>query len=186
MSTQHDRLDPESRSALEVFLGALPGGFNGIPDIVARREASAPLNAAGVEAAGGPDPSVTRDDRTLPGLDGDPEVPVTEVGVWDRAGNIEAWEWFLGGGEPDKYASPLLETDWSGLAPIFIDVGTEDMFRDEDITLVGELVRQGNLVEFHLYPGAFHASEVLAPEASLSKRIMANRMDAVKRAVAAG
>ena len=80
----------------------------------------------------------------------------------------------------------LLETDWSGLAPIFIDVGTEDMFRDEDITLVGELVRQGNLVEFHLYPGAFHASEVLAPEASLSKRIMANRLDAVKRAVAAG
>ena len=227
MSTQHDRLDPESRSALEVFLGALPGGFNGIPDIVARLEASAALNAAGVEAAGGPDPSVTRDDRTVPGLDGDPEVPVRvyrpvdapadaklpgiffihgggmimgsvegedgmatayarEVGVWDRAGNIEAWEWFLGGGEPDKYASPLLETDWSGLAPIFIDVGTEDMFRDEDITLVGELVRQGNPVEFHLYPGAFHASEVLAPEASLSKRIMANRLDAVKRAVAAG
>lgn len=324
MSAQHDRLDSESRTALEAFLGALPGGFNGIPDIVARREASAAFNAAGLEAAGGPDPSVTRDDRTVPGLDGDPEVPVrvyrpvdapadarlpgiffihgggmimgsiegedgmataysrevgavvvstgyrkapenahpaqsrdcraglqwmaanaeelgydperlvivggsaggnlalstalrardeggpafalilaaypmldpsnttpashsiTAVGVWDRAGNIEAWEWFLGGSEPDKYASPLLETDWSGLAPIFIDVGTEDMFRDEDITLVGELVRQGNLVEFHLYAGAFHASEVLAPEASLSKRIMANRMDAVKRAVAAG
>ena len=81
MSTQHDRLDPESRSALEVFLGALPGGFNGIPDIVARREASAALNAADVEAAGGPDPSVTRDDRTVPGLDGDPEVHVNGVKV---------------------------------------------------------------------------------------------------------
>ena len=71
MSVQHDRLDPESRGFLEGFLAALPGGFNGIPDIVARREASAALNAAGLEAAGGPDPSVTRDDRTVPGLDGD-------------------------------------------------------------------------------------------------------------------
>ncbi|MDO5534799.1 MAG: alpha/beta hydrolase [Propionibacteriaceae bacterium] len=322
MSSQHDRLDPESRTVLEAFLDALPGGFNGIPDIVARREASAALNAAGVEAAGGPDPSVTRTDRTAPGLDGDPEVPVrvyrpadapadatlpgiffihgggmvmgsvegedamattyareigavvvstgyrkapedphpaqsrdcwaglqwmaahadelgydpdhlvimggsaggnlalatalrardeggpalelilaaypmldpsnttpasqsvTEIGVWDRAGNVEAWEWFLAGKEPDKYASPLLETDWSGLAPIFIDVGTEDLFRDEDITLVAELAAQGNPVEFHLYPGAFHGSEVLAPQAALSQRIMANRLDAVRRAVA--
>ena len=49
---------------LGACLGALPGGFNGIPDIVARREASAALHAAGVEAAGGPDPSVTREDFT--------------------------------------------------------------------------------------------------------------------------
>lgn len=322
MSAQHDRIDPESRTALEYLLSVLPGGFNAIPDIVARREASAQLSAAAVEAAGGPDPSVTRDDRVAPGLDDDPEVPVrvyrpvgaasgekwpgiffihgggmimgtidgedamaslysrevgalvvssgyrkapedphpaqsrdcfaalqwmaahadelgydpdrlvvvggsaggnlalatmlrardaggpelrlvlaaypmldpsnttasaqsvTEVGVWDRGGNIQAWEWFLGGSEPDRFASPSLHTDWSGLPPVFIDVGTEDLFRDEDIALVSALAAAGNAVEFHLYPGAYHASEVLAPEASLSKRIMANRLDAVRRAVA--
>lgn len=322
MSRQHDRVDPESLVNLKAFLAALPGGFNAIPDIVARRAASAHLSAATREAAGGPDPSVSREDRSVPGHDGDPEVDVriyrpvdaeagsllpgiffihgggmimgdldgedamaaryarevgavvvsagyrkapehphpaqsrdcwagltwmsahaeelgydpdrlvivggsaggnltlatalrardeggpafrlilaaypmldpsnttpasravTEVGIWDRAGNIEAWEWFLAGAEPDKYASPLLETDWSGLAPVFIDVGTEDMFRDEDIALVAALAQQGNPVEFHLYPGAYHASEVIAPEAQLSQRIIANRLDAVRRAVA--
>ena len=109
---------------------------------------------------------------------------ITEVGVWDRGRNIEAWSWFLAGAEPDKYASPLLESDWSGLAPVFIDVGTEDLFRDEDIALVAELVRQGVPVEFRLYPGAYHASESVAPDAPLSRRIMAARLDAVRRALA--
>jgi len=109
---------------------------------------------------------------------------VTEVGIWDRNGNIEAWEWFLGGGEPDGYASPLLAENLSGLPPTYIDVGDVDLFRDEDIAFVARLTAAGVPVEFHLYPGAYHVSERFAPEAPLSQRIWANRLDAFRRALA--
>ena len=36
--TMQDRIDPEVRAPLDGLLGAFPGGFNAIPDIVARRE----------------------------------------------------------------------------------------------------------------------------------------------------
>lgn len=101
--------------------------------------------------------------------------------MWSAESNTEAWGWFLSGAEADRYASPLLETDWRGFPSTFIDVGTEDLFRDEDIALVGRMAQQGVMVEFHLYPGAYHGSEFLAPEAELSRRIMANRIGALRR-----
>lgn len=108
---------------------------------------------------------------------------VTEVGIWDRAGNIEAWGWFLGGQQADAYAAPARATDLSGLPPTFIDVGEMDLFRDEDIEFVARLSQAGVPVEFHLYPGAYHASEVFAPEAELSQRIWATRFQALSRAL---
>lgn len=322
MTSMLDRVDPESRPALEVVRSTPRPGLTTLDDIVARRERSDRLNAEAVAAAGGPDPSVRREDRLTPGLDDDPDVPVriyrpadadpgarlpgilfihsggmllgsldgedrtaaqyarevgavvvssgyrkapehphpaqsrdcfaalrwmvdhaaelgfdperlvvvggsaggnlalatalrardehgpalrlvlaaypmldpsnttasshaiADLGLWDRADNLAAWSWWLGGQEPDTYASPLLEDDWSGVAPVFLDVGTLDLFRDEDIALATALAAQGHPVEFHLYPGAYHGSEELAPEASLSRRIVAARLDALRRAVA--
>lgn len=122
-----------------------------------------------------------------PMLDDRNELPstreVTEVGIWDRAGNIEAWEWFLGGQEADGYAAPARAENLAGLPPTFIDVGEMDLFRDEDIAFVARLVQAGVPTEFHLYPGAYHASEVFAPEAELSQRIWAARIAALHRAL---
>lgn len=109
---------------------------------------------------------------------------VTEVGAWDRDGNAEAWSWFLAGREPDGYAAPLLADDLRGLPPTFVDVGTMDLFRDEDLEFVRRLAAAGVPTEFHLYPGAYHASETFAPEAPLSQRIWATRIDALRRALA--
>jgi acetyl esterase/lipase len=108
---------------------------------------------------------------------------VTEVGIWDRAGNIEAWSWFLGGKPADGYAAPSRAIDLEGLPPTFIDVGEMDLFRDEDIAFVARLTQAGVPTEFHLYPGAYHASEVFAPEAALSQRIWAARLSALARAL---
>jgi acetyl esterase/lipase len=108
---------------------------------------------------------------------------VTEVGIWDRAGNIEAWQWFLGGRTADAYAAPARATDLSGLPPTFIDVGEMDLFRDEDVDFVARLVQAGVPTEFHLYPGAYHASEVFAPDAELSRRIVTTRVEALRRAL---
>ena len=110
---------------------------------------------------------------------------VTEVGIWDRAGNIEAWGLYLGENPADGYAAPARMEDLSGLPPAYIDVGEMDAFRDEDTAFVLRLLQAGVPCEFRIYPGAYHASEVFAPEAPLSKRIWAGRIDALKRFIAA-
>ncbi|MFM8772862.1 MAG: alpha/beta hydrolase [Actinomycetota bacterium] len=122
-----------------------------------------------------------------PMLDDRNETPssrdITEVGIWDRSGNVEAWAWFLGGVAADGYAAPARATDLRGLPPMFIDVGDMDLFRDEDVDFAGRLLQAGNPLEFHVYPGAYHASEVFAPTAELSQRIWGTRVAALKRAL---
>ena len=109
---------------------------------------------------------------------------ITDVGIWDRAGNVEAWDWYLGGKPADQYAAPTRAEDVSGLPPAYIDVGTVDLFRDEDIAFAQRLMAAGVPVELHVNPGSYHASEVFAPDAALSKRIWATRIDALRRALA--
>jgi acetyl esterase/lipase len=315
--SRRDLIDPESREPLDQLLAVMPGGFNAIPDIVARRNAAAQLLAA-IEVP--PNPNVTHEDRSAPGPEGAPDISVriyrpvnasgtlpgvyfihgggmilgdvegesavaeqvceqvgavvvsveyrlapedphpaqaedcyaglvwmarnaaelgfdpdrlavyggsagggltiamvllardrgfpavrfqmpiypmidhanetpssqeiTDIGVWDRAANIEAWDWYLGGGKPDCYAAPVLAEDLTGLPPTFIDVGTCDLFRDEDIAFAMRLMQAGVPTELHINPGAYHASEVLAPQAALSRRIWECRFDALRRGLA--
>ena len=315
--SRRDLIDPESRQPLDELLAVLPGGFNAIPDIVARRDAFTQMIAA-IEVP--PNQNVTHEDRTVPGPAGAPDISVrvyrpanapgtlpgvyyihgggmifgsvetenaeaeqvceevgavvvsveyrlapehphpaqsqdcyaglvwmarhaaelrfdpdrlavyggsagggltiatsmlardrgfpalrfqmpiypmiddtnetrssheiTDVGVWDRPANIEAWQWYLGGGKPDRYAAPARAEDLSGLPPAFIDVGTVDLFRDEDITFAMRLMQAGVPTELHVNPGAYHASEVLAPQAELSARIWERRFAALRRALA--
>jgi acetyl esterase/lipase len=108
---------------------------------------------------------------------------ITDIGIWDRSGNIEAWAWYLGGKEPDQYAAPTRAADLSGLPPAFIDVGTVDLFRDEDIAFAQRLMAAGVPTELHIHPGSYHAAETFAAEAAMSKRIWALRLDALKRAL---
>jgi acetyl esterase/lipase len=109
---------------------------------------------------------------------------ITDVGVWDRAGNIEAWKWYLGDGKPDQYAAPSRAEDLAGLPPTYIDVGTVDLFRDEDIAFAQRLMQAGIPTELHVDHGAYHASEVFAPNAPLSARVWARRYEALRRALA--
>ena len=106
---------------------------------------------------------------------------IMDVGIWDREGNIEAWEWYLGVNPADDYAAPARAENLAGLPPTFIDVGELDLFRDEDIQFAARLIQAVVLTELHVYPGAYHASEVFAPEAALSKSILARRTEALLR-----
>ncbi|WP_332665915.1 alpha/beta hydrolase [Aeromicrobium sp.] len=108
---------------------------------------------------------------------------ITDIGIWDRAGNIEAWAWYLGGQEADQYAAPARAADLSGLPPAFIDVGTIDLFLDEDIEFARRLMQAGVPTELHIHPGAFHATELVAPQSVLSQRIWGMRIDALRRAL---
>ena len=108
---------------------------------------------------------------------------ITDIGIWDRSANIEAWSLYLGGGQPDAYAAPARALDLSGLPPTFIDVGEMDLFRDEDIAFASRLLQAGVHTELHVYAGAYHASEIVAPDAELSARIWAARLGALARAL---
>lgn len=109
---------------------------------------------------------------------------VVDLGIWDRAGNIEAWAWYLGGLEPTQYSAPARATDLTGLPPMFIDIGDCDLFLDETRAFAEGVRRSGGEIEFIEYPGAYHASEVFAPEAALSRTITSRRMRSLKDAFA--
>ena len=110
-----------------------------------------------------------------PMLDDRNETPssheIIDVGIWDRDVNLEAWDWYLGGKPADAYAAPARAGNLAGLPPAFIDVGEVDLFRDEDIGFAARLLQAGVPTELHVYPGSYHASEVIAPDAALSATI---------------
>mgnify|MGYP001160827188 FL=1 len=108
---------------------------------------------------------------------------IMDLGIWDREGNVEAWQWYLGGKPADDYAAPARAENLAGLPPTFIDVGELDLFRDEDIQFAARLIQAGVPTELHVYPGAYHASEVFAPEAALSQSILSRRTEALLRAL---
>jgi acetyl esterase/lipase len=108
---------------------------------------------------------------------------VTDVGAWDRKTNVEAWEWFLAGQEADGYAAPLHAEDLAGLPPTFIDVGTVDVFRDEDLALAQRLLAAGVSTELHIYPGVYHAAEHYAPDAETARHMWTVRFRALRRAL---
>jgi acetyl esterase/lipase len=109
---------------------------------------------------------------------------IVDIGIWDRAGNIEAWEWYLGGQPADQYSAPTRARDLTGIPQTFIDVGDQDIFLDESIEFVNRLKDAKVPVEMHVYPGAYHASEIIAPSAELSQRIWARRISALQKALA--
>lgn len=109
--------------------------------------------------------------------------PLHEVGPWDRRVNAEAWAWFLAGQEPDGYAAPLRAAELAGLPPVFIDVGTADLFRDENLALTQRLLDAGVATELHVYPGVYHAAEYYAPDAEVARHMWTVRFRALRRAL---
>ncbi|MHB8295002.1 MAG: alpha/beta hydrolase [Acidimicrobiales bacterium] len=93
-------------------------------------------------------------------------------GIWDRTSNLTGWTALLGDqrGGPDvsPYAAPARATDLSGLPPAFIDVGSVETFRDEDVEYATRIWRAGGIAELHVWPGGFHGFGAMVPEAALS------------------
>jgi acetyl esterase/lipase len=112
---------------------------------------------------------------------------VTESRVWNRASNLFGWRAYLskdpGADGVSAYASPTRATDLSNLPAAYIPVGSQDLFLDEDTDYALRLARAGVPVELQVYPGAFHGSELFAPTAAVSVRMIADREAALKRAL---
>ena len=109
-----------------------------------------------------------------------PDAALAPFTTWTYDANFTGWQAMLGdriGGEDvSPILAPARSTDFTNLAPAFIDVGELDIFRDEDIEYARKLAAAGVSVELHVYPGAPHAFERLAPDADVSRRAWAERV----------
>lgn len=111
------------------------------------------------------------------------------IGLWDRESNDTGWDALLGDRRHTEavtpYASPALATDLAGLPPAFIDVGTMEVFRDEDIEYARRLADANGDVELHVWPGAFHGFDLAFPQATLSRRAQVARREWLARILGA-
>ncbi|KAK0388483.1 hypothetical protein NLU13_4727 [Sarocladium strictum] len=93
-------------------------------------------------------------------------------GIWSNGSNVLAWSLYLGpnAGRADvsAYAAPARCTDFSGLAPALITVGSSEVFRDECVSYASELWKAGVQCELHVWPGGFHVFDALMPDHPMS------------------
>lgn len=103
------------------------------------------------------------------------------VGVWDRTSNTYGWTALLGDrrGTDDVsiYAAPARATDLSNLPPAFIEVGSAEVFRDEDVAFATRIWADGGIAELHVWPGGTHGFSVLAPESRIARGAVVTRAD---------
>jgi acetyl esterase/lipase len=98
---------------------------------------------------------------------------LTGLGLWDLTSHATVWQAVLG----DRYgavdlpphAAPARALDLSGLPPAYVDVGSAEMFRDEDVAYANAIWQAGGQAELHVWPGAYHGFDSLAPQAALSQ-----------------
>jgi acetyl esterase/lipase len=67
--------------------------------------------------------------------------------------------------------------------PAFVDVGSVDTFRDEDVDYATRIWRAGGVAELHVWPGGFHGFDGMAPHAAISRAAVAARADWLRRLV---
>lgn len=125
------------------------------------------------------------DDRT-----GSAIIPGGAIGKvgWSGEANAFGWSAFLGHrageGVPPSGSVPARVHDLTGLPPTFIGVGALDLFVDEDMEYARRLVRSGVPTAMHVAPGAFHAFDLVVPEARVSRDFTAAWKSALANAFA--
>lgn len=106
-------------------------------------------------------------------------------GGWDRTSNETGWKALLGerfgSDNVSIYAAPGRAEDLSGLPPAYIDCGSAEVFRDEDVAYASQLWASGVQAELHVWPGAFHGCDVIAPAARISQLMIASRRNWLKQ-----
>ncbi|GAB3398859.1 alpha/beta hydrolase [Schumannella luteola] len=95
------------------------------------------------------------------------------TGIWNARDNRFGWSALLGErrGGPDVsvYAAPARAGDLSDLAPAFIDCGSSEVFRDEDVAYASRIWADGGDAELHVWPGGFHGFDAVVPAAAISR-----------------
>ncbi len=92
-----------------------------------------------------------------------------DPGVWTREMNEFGWRSVLGDlADVPSYVSPALAEDLSGLPATYVDTGTAEVFRDEDVEYATRIWAAGGDAELHAWAGGFHGFDAIFPDARLS------------------
>jgi acetyl esterase/lipase len=62
-------------------------------------------------------------------------------------------------------------------------VGSEDLFRDEDIDYARRLIAAGVPSELAVFPGLYHGGDLFVPQARISQRLQQSFMRALTDAL---
>jgi acetyl esterase/lipase len=121
------------------------------------------------------------DDRTATGS----ARELNGEGIWDSESNKTAWAMLLGdrrgrdGVSP--YAAPARAADLSGLPPAYLELGSVDTLRDEDLSYAQRIWAAGGDAELHVWPGGFHAFDLIAPGSALARTALEVRLAWLRR-----
>ena len=104
---------------------------------------------------------------------------------WTPASNRFGWRAFLGQESGTLLvptaAVPSRTDDLSGLPPTWIGVGSIDLFAKENVTFARRLRQAGVPTELLITSGGFHGFDVLVPEATVSRKFTAQKINALRR-----
>jgi acetyl esterase/lipase len=109
--------------------------------------------------------------------------------VWNSQMNHFAWASLLGksaGSAQIPHGSvPARVENLAGLCPVWIGVGSIDLFSNEDVEYGRRLLHAGVPTEIQLVPGGFHGFDLFVPQAPLTLAFSNSWNAALKRAFAA-
>ncbi|MFD6095747.1 alpha/beta hydrolase [Nocardiopsis flavescens] len=161
-----------------IVAGASAGGGLAAGVCLAAREEGAPAIAAQVLV--GPMLDHRNDTVSSHQYSGGP-------GVWTREKNAFGWRSLLGDpadGDVPARVSPALAEDLSGLPAAYIDTGSAEVFRDEDVAYAAGIWAAGGQCELHVWSGGFHGFDALYPRARVSAAARRTRNDWLARLLA--
>ena len=117
------------------------------------------------------------DDR--PAYKPDPEPQLRRL--MDQAMNRSGWASYLRAVDPD-HAVPARAASLDNLPPTWIGVGTLDLLLDECIEYADRLEKSSVPCTLEVVPGAFHAFDLIAPKAGVSRRFFESQCAALRGA----
>lgn len=79
------------------------------------------------------------------------------------------------------YVSPALADDLSGLPTTYVDAGSAEVFRDEDVNYATRIWAAGGQAELHVWAGGFHGFDALYPQVRVSAAARRTRRDWLAR-----
>lgn len=105
--------------------------------------------------------------------------------VWNQASNHFGWEAYLqakpGAENLPAYAVPARRENLSGLPPMWLGVGTLDLFHDECVAYADRLRAAGVTSECYIIPGAFHGFDTFALQSQVVQAFMQAQVDVLKK-----